>query len=179
MSDFTNPASGAKDSASKYIKAVLGLLDEQDPLKVLQQTPERLVELIKDTNVEILIAPEEPGKWSIGEVIRHLADSELVWGYRLRLVVAEDKPKLVGYNQDEWARRLKYKDSDPLDALHLFQALRASNLSLLAALGDGDLKRVGVHAERGEESLEMMINLYAGHDLAHLRQIDRILQAAT
>ncbi len=177
MSDFTNPASGAKDSADKYIKAVLGLLAEKDPINVLQQTPARLAELIKDTNLGVLISPEAPGKWSIGEVIRHLADSELVWGYRLRLVVAEDKPNLVGYDQDEWARRLKYTDSDPLDALHLFQALRASNLSLLASLRDDDLQRVGVHAERGEESLEQMIKLYAGHDLAHLRQIDRILDA--
>ena len=176
MSVFTNSASGAKDSAAQYVQAIFDLLGDKEPLEVLQQTPERLAEVIKDTRLETILEPEEPGKWSIGEVIRHLADSELVWGYRIRSVMAEDKPALVGYDQDKWASRLKYSDSDPMDALHLFQALRKTHLQMLAGMTEADLARTAVHVERGEESIALMIKLYAGHDLAHLRQINRILE---
>ena len=100
-----------------------------------------------------------------------------LWGYRLRLVLAQDRPTLTGYDQDLWANRLHY-DQAPIDeALDRFAVLRRSNLRLLADATPDDLQRVGVHAERGEERVDHMIRLYAGHDLLHLRQLARIRQA--
>ena len=112
-------------------------------------------------------------------VVQHLADSDLVWGYRVRLVLAQERPPLTGYDQDSWSDRLHY-DRLPVDeALDRFAVLRRSNLRLLADATPDDLQRVGIHAERGEESVAHMIRMYAGHDLLHLRQLARIRQAVS
>ncbi len=86
---------------------------------------------------------------------------------------------MIGYDQDLWAERLGYDEADADQALEDFGLLRQANLRLLARASDEDLKRVGVHAERGAESVEHMIRLYAGHDLLHLEQIARIRRAVT
>jgi hypothetical protein len=92
-------------------------------------------------------------------------------------VLAQDRPPLTGYDQDLWSQRLHY-DTLPIDeALDRFEVLRRSNLRLLANAKPDDLQRVGVHAERGEESVALMVRLYAGHDLLHLRQLARIRKA--
>jgi DinB superfamily len=174
MSVFTNPASSAADQAKAYVAAVLELLGDADPLDVLRQTPSALQRTIKEMLPAQIGRPEAPGKWSVGQVVQHLADSELVWGYRLRMVLAHDRPQLSGYDQDLWADRLRYGDADPHDAVECFGILRRANLRLLEQASDADLHRVGVHVERGEESLSHMVQLYAGHDLLHLRQLDRI-----
>jgi DinB superfamily len=109
--------------------------------------------------------------------VRHLADSEIVWGYRLRLVLAQDRPTITGYDQDLWADRLAYGDAPVDQAIDDFTTLRRSNLRLLSAASKADLQRVGVHSERGEESVAHMIRMYAGHDLLHLAQLARIRQA--
>lgn len=174
MSVFTNPASAAGDQAKMYVAAVLGLLGDSDPMDVLRQTPSELARMLDELSKAQLSQPEAPGKWSMGEVLQHLADSELVWAYRLRMVLAHDRPRLEGYDQDLWAERLSYRDADPPEAVVRFTVLRGSNLRLLERSSEDDLRRVGVHQERGEESLEHLIRLYAGHDLVHLRQLDRI-----
>jgi hypothetical protein len=178
MSVFTNAASAARDDAEAYIAAVLELLGEQDPLVVLRRTPGELRQAVAERTADDLRRPERPGKWSALEVIQHLADSDLVWAYRLRLVLAEDRPRLTGYDQDQWATGLRYQDVDPDDALGQFAALRQLNLKVIEGLNSTALARDGVHSDRGEERLELMIRLYAGHDLVHLRQLARILEAA-
>lgn len=90
------------------------------------------------------------------------------------MVLAHDRPPLTGYDQDRWAERLRYDQADARQALQEFALLRAANLRLLAGASVADRRRVGVHSERGEESVEQMIRLYAGHDLLHLRQLERI-----
>ena len=177
MSVFTNPASGAKEDAEAYINAVLGLTADIDPWQVLSTTARRLEELMSGLTVEQLRTEEAPGKWCMTEVAQHLADSELVWGYRLRMTLAENRPKLVGYDQDGWADRLNYKQAIPAESVIVFKTLREANLRLLQAADAADLNRVAVHDERGEESIRHMINLYAGHDIVHLRQLERIRAA--
>ena len=95
----------------------------------------------------------------------------------MRLILAQDRPQLTGYDQDLWAERLRYDKADPSDAFELFGVLRRANLRLVEEASPADLKRTGVHVERGEESLEHLRRLYAGHDLLHLRQIERIRRA--
>lgn len=174
MSVFTNPAAGAPEQAQAYIRAILGLLGSRDPFEVLEATGEALRDATAGVSEERLAEPERPGKWSVRQVLAHLADSEIVWAYRLRMVIAQDRPPLTGYDQDAWADRLGYAEWDPAESLETFGAVRRSNLGVLRRASDADLARVGLHAERGEESLEHMIRLYAGHDLLHLRQIERI-----
>ena len=95
-------------------------------------------------------------------------------GFRLRMILAQDRPPLVGYDQDLWASRLRYQEADFPEALDLFLTLRRSNMRLWEGLSATDLARVGLHSERGEESLGHLRRLYAAHDLMHLRQLDRI-----
>ena len=177
MSVYTNAAGGTPDETAAYVRAVLDLQAGEDPLAVLRRTPGALRDRVDGLTAEQAVQPEAPGKWSIRHVLAHLADSELVWGWRLRLVLAQDRPAIAGYDQDRWAARLGYDRIAAHDALTTFSVLRAGTLPLLEHASPDDRQRVGVHAERGEESVEHMIRLYAGHDVLHLRQIDRIRDA--
>ena len=174
MSIFTNPASSTPEDTARYVNALLGLIADSDPVQVLRQTPDAVTRLLDGVPAPILTTPEAPGKWAIREVVAHLADSELVGGFRLRMVLAHDRPQIIGYDQDLWSTRLRYTEVDVRDALDQFTALRRANMRLWQNLGPQDLVRVGLHSERGEESLEHMRRLYAAHDLLHLRQLERI-----
>ena len=177
MSVFTNPASRSIDEAQAYTQAIIELLGSRDPMEVLRDTPRALRQAIEGMSAAHLSAPEVPGKWSVTQVLQHLADSELVWGFRLRMVLAADRPPLTGYDQDRWAERFDYAKADPAEALDVFTTLRRANLRMLSGMSEADLGRVGLHSERGEESVAHMIRLDAGHDLLHLRQIGRIRAA--
>ena len=177
MSIYTNSITSAKGEAADYIAAVLKLLGNKDPMTVLEGLVPEVENLVNGLSTEQLCRAEAPGKWTILEVIQHLADSELVWAYRLRMVLAEDQPQITGYDQDRWASRLRYREAKPEDALRQLRTLRNINLSLIESLSESELQLVGVHSERGEESINHMIRLYAGHDLVHLRQITRILKS--
>lgn len=177
MSIFSNPASSSPADTAAYVAALLELLGDKDPVAILRQTPVTLLRFLDTVPLPIAPTPEAPGKWSIREVIQHLADSELVGGFRLRMVLAHDRPHLTGYDQDLWASRLHYRDVEVRDAFEQFVALRHANLRIWQHLSPVDLVRVGIHSERGEESLEHMRRLYAGHDLLHLRQLERIRAA--
>ncbi len=179
MSVFTNPASRSAEQGSAYTAAVLELLGARNPIEVLQNTVSALKQVRGGLSTDQVTQPEAPVKWSIRHVLQHLADSELVWGYRLRMVLAHDRPRLTGYDQDLWAERLGYDEASADQALEDFGVLRLANLRLLARASNEDLKRVGVHAERGEESVKHMIRLYAGHDLLHLEQLARIRRTVT
>jgi hypothetical protein len=177
MSELSNLASDSADQVQAYVAAALRLLGSRDPMEVLAGTPAALREAVAGLTPEQESTPELPGKWSIRQVVQHLADSELVGGFRFRMVLAHDAPAVPGYDQDLWAERLKYEDSDLATALDDFATIRRANLRLLQRATAEDLRRVLRHAERGDEPLAHMINLYAGHDLLHLRQIARIRQA--
>ena len=174
MSIFTNSASRSKGEAQGYTAAVLGLVGAAAPLEILSKTQSRLSELIKGLSSEQLAKREAPGKWSINHVLRHLADSEIVWGWRMRMALAHDRPPITGYDQDAWADRLGYGEADAEESIREFGVLRAGNLRLLRNATPDDMQRVGVHSERGEESVAHMMKLYAGHDILHLNQIERI-----
>ena len=179
MSVFTNPATRAADDASDYVNAVVGLVGSRDPLEILRETPAALRVAIVGLPLDKLRRPEADGKWSIVHVLQHLADADIVWAWRMRLILAQERPTLTGYDQDRWAERLHYADADPNEALELFDVLRRANLRLMSRATAADLARVGVHVERGEESLGHLRTLYAGHDLLHLRQIARIRTAVS
>ncbi len=177
MSVFTNTATAAPEQAGQYIAAILGLLGDRDPMEVLRQTPALLAQRIAGLSRDETRRPEEPGKWSVGAVAQHLADAELVWGYRARMILSHDRPPIMGYDQDLFAERLHYDEADAAFAAEQFRVVRESNLRLVERASPGERRRFGVHAERGEESIDQLIRLNAGHDLLHLRQIDRVRAA--
>ena len=177
MSELGNRASDAAAQAGAYVAALLQTLGSRDPFEVLAQTPAALREAVAGLTPEQEATPELPGKWSVRQVVQHLADSDLVGAFRFRMVLAHDSPELPGYDQDLWAERLGYRDVPVATALEQFSFLRDLNLRVLRRAAPEDMGRVMRHAERGDEPLAHMIKLYAAHDLVHLRQIARIRQA--
>ena len=95
----------------------------------------------------------------------------------MRMALAHDRPPITGYDQDAWADKLGYGAADAEESIREFGVLRAGNLRLLRNASPDDMRRVGVHSERGEESVAHMMKLYAGHDVLHLNQIERIRKA--
>lgn len=172
---FSNPAGNAPAAASGYVRALLDLLGQRDPIEVLSEMLPWLTGRVRRLPDSILRRPEKPGKWSVIEVIQHLADSDLVAGFRTRMVLSEDRPPLQGYDQDRWASEFHYRDVGLEQALDQLRGLRTANLHLWKSLSPAQLERVGMHSERGPESTGHILRLMAGHDLVHRRQIDRIL----
>ena len=115
-----------------------------------------------------------PGKWTIRQIMAHLADSELVGAHRLRLVVAEENPTLTAFDQDAWTRNLDYARRKPTQSLDTFRRLRAENYELLKDLPESAFDRVGSHTENGPMSLRSLLAGYAGHAENHARQLQSI-----
>lgn len=177
MSQLSYSASNAVDQAEAYIASILAALGSRDEFEVLAGTPGELRQAVAGLTREQDGTPELPGKWSVRQVVQHLADSELVGAFRFRMVLAHDAPVLSGYDQDLWAERLRYQDGDLETSLQEFTMLRTMNLRLIRQAAPADMERVMRHAERGDEPLSKMIKLYAGHDRVHLAQIQRIRRA--
>ena len=116
-----------------------------------------------------------PGKWSVAEILAHLADVELVVGYRVRTILGAPGSPIQAFDQDKWARAMSYAKSDARKSLERFSAFRKANLDLLKSLSPAQWKYHGMHAERGEESIETIARLNAGHDVNHLKQVEKIL----
>jgi DinB superfamily len=163
-------------SPSAYRQMLLSLLGDDDPAAVQAGTPTRLRELVVAAGDRLRIRPE-PAEWSVLECIAHLTDSELVTSSRVRWILAEDEPDIVGYDQDRWVDGLRHRDDDPADLIELFETLRGANLRLWASRQPAERARLGIHRERGPESYELTTRLQAGHDRFHIAQAERTLAA--
>jgi hypothetical protein len=177
MSVFSNPAGRSREHAAADTAALIGLLGDDDPLAVLAELPVELPGLVAGLSTDELRRPEAPGKWSVIQVLDHLADQETVNAFRYRVVIAEDNPPIQGYDQDRWSERLRYGSADPATLITEITVLRGRTLRLLRALRPAEFTRAGRHAERGPESVEHIMRLNAGHDILHRRQIARIRAA--
>lgn len=163
-------------SPDAYRRELLSWLGTDDPAVVQQGTVARLREIVQAAGDRLRVRPE-PREWSVIECVGHLVDSELVASARIRWILAEDEPDIVGYDQDRWVDGLRHRDADPQDLIALFEALRDANLRLWAATPPADRDRFGRHRERGPESYELMVQLAAGHDRFHIAQAERALAA--
>ena len=176
---FSNPAANAAASAKAYVQALLDVLGDRQPLDVLPELMPWLDGRLRGVPDQALRRPEAAGKWSVTQVVQHLADSELVFGFRSRMILSQDRPALQGYDQDKWATLFHYSEVPCESALAQLGVLRAADLAVLSRIGPAELERVGMHSERGPESLGHLMKLMAAHDLVHRRQIERVLAAAT
>src|SRR5664280_892114 len=118
-----------------------------------------------------------PGKWSIRQIVAHLADAELVGAQRFRQVVAEDNPTLVAFDQDAWARNLDYARRKPKQSLETFRRIRAENYDLLKGLAQPAFDRSGNHTANGPMTLRQLLEGYAGHSESHARQLQEMREA--
>lgn len=117
------------------------------------------------------------GKWSAREVVQHLADSEMASAIRLRRLLAEERPLIQGYDQDDYARRLNYNARDIAPALEAFRGARATTAQLLEAMTVEDWAREGTHSESGRYTAEDWLRIYAAHAHNHAAQIRRLKEA--
>ncbi len=164
------------ETPEQYKRRIQGYVRGKDVLRLQQGTAGRIERLIREVPLARLRRRPAPGKWSVGEIIAHLAETEWVGGYRLRMMLASNGTRIQAFDQDDWARAGKYARRDPRRSLQLFRALRTANLALLRTLAPREWRRFGIHEERGKETIQEVVRLYAGHDVNHLRQIERILQ---
>jgi uncharacterized damage-inducible protein DinB len=153
----------------------LAALGENDPLKSMRKAPKRVARLVEQLSAKKAKRRVEPGKWSIHEVVAHLADGEVVLGARLRMVAAEDGKRVVAYDQDAFVTGLGVDGVPTRELLEDFAAVRRANVRLLERLPKEAFAKAGIHDERGKESVEDMLRMYAGHDLVHEAQIERLI----
>jgi len=159
-----------------YQKALLDLLGDQDLEAVLAATPERVAELTEDLDLEKLQQRPEPNEWSAEEILGHLFDAEVVYSFRWRFTLAEKDPKYPGYDQDEW---IKLPRPSFPELLAAFASLRRANVWLVEETPTSEWKKDGIHAERGSEPFGTSLAVVAGHDLAHLKQLEQTVATVT
>ena len=118
------------------------------------------------------------GKWSAREIVHHLADSETTSALRLRKLIIEDHPLILGYDQERWAERLHYNErTDIAPSLEAFRAARASTVQLLERMTEEEWTKPGFHNESGPYTAERWLTIYAAHAHDHASQIRRLREA--
>lgn len=164
-----------QETPQQYIDRIVSNVGGDDPWKVLESSPRRLRQLVGGRTDAELSRQPGPGRWSARAIVAHLADCEVVSGWRLRSILAIDGVPLQPFDQNRWAETFKYEEIAVADSLDLFEANRRANIRLLRSAGAAALEHYGMHAERGKESIAHLIRLNAGHDLNHIRQIEGLL----
>jgi hypothetical protein len=153
-----------------------GFLDGRTTEAILASTPAALAEVLVAIGDARVSTPPAPGKWSAAEILCHLADCELVFGFRLRQTLAEDGPTIQPFDQDKWAA--PYRGVSAGEALGAFKAMRGWNLRLIGDALPAAAGRTMIHPERGEMTFQTVVQTMAGHDLNHLGQLRRIAHQA-
>jgi hypothetical protein len=163
-----------QETAQQYIQRILGLVDGQDPIKVQRTTAAKLKKLTHGLTPRELKWKPEPGKWSIAEIVAHLADVEIVASWRMRSVLGANGTAIQPFDQDAWASVFQYSKRDVGQSLEVFLVLRENNLAMLKALPRESWENYGMHAERGKETIAHLARMFAGHDTNHILQVEGI-----
>ena len=165
-----------QETTEQYTARISGYVQGKDHFKILQATVKKLKSLVGRAPRNRLLKPSAPGKWSVTEILAHLAESELVFGYRLRLVLGANGTPVQAFDQNQWQANAGYLKKDPKQTFEFFQTLRENNIALLKSLSKEHWDYYGMHQERGRESIARMVELYAGHDVNHLQQIESLVK---
>ncbi|MFY9841725.1 MAG: DinB family protein [Terriglobales bacterium] len=166
------------ETVQQYTQRIMAHAQGQDPIKVQSATPKKLARLVKGVPTAKLRKRPAPEKWSAAEILAHLADVEIVIGWRMRSILGAPGTPVQAYDQNAWVIAGHYEKRDPRKSIELQRVLREANLALLKSLSAEQLKQFGQHAERGQESIEHIVRMVAGHDINHIQQIERILTPA-
>src|SRR5712671_2953497 len=166
-----------KETVQQYIQRVTGYVEGKQPQTVQAVTAKKLERLIKGVSTSKLRKRPAPDKWSVSEIIAHLADAEIVGGFRMRLILGAPGTPIAAFDQDSWVTSGHYEKRDPRKSVEQFSVAREANLALLKSLTPEQWKQYGMHSERGRETIEQIVRMTAGHDINHVQQIERILSA--
>lgn len=165
-----------QETPQQYTQRILGHAEGKRPLAVQASTPKKLAQLIKGVPAAKLRKRPAPDKWSVVEILAHLADAEIVGGFRMRFILGAPGSPVVAFDQDAWVVSGHYNRRDPRKSLELLRSVREANLAMLKSLTPEQWKHYGIHSERGQESIEHIVRMFAGHDLNHVRQVEAILK---
>ena len=163
------------ETPQEYRKRIIDHVGTQDPVKLQAAAHKRVERLLKGVPASKLRKRPAPGKWSVAEIAAHLADVEIAIGYRMRAILGAPGTPIQAFDQDAWVTSGHYEKRDTRKSIEQYRVLREANLALLKSLAPEQWKHHGMHAERGEESIETIVRMIAGHDLNHIQQIERIL----
>jgi uncharacterized damage-inducible protein DinB len=166
-----------KETPQEYTKRIRGYVDGKDPLKTQKSTAKKLQKLIKPLSKKQMRKRPGPNQWSIAEILAHLSDAEVVGSWRLRLILGSSGLPIQAYDQEVWAKTFNYADRDPKESLKVFRVLRENNLELLKRIPSELWENHGMHAERGKETISRIVEMFAGHDLNHLQQVEKVAKA--
>ncbi len=164
-----------QETAEQYRKRLAGYVEGKDPLAIQRETPATLARLIDGLSDQQLRHRPSPDKWSIIEILAHLAGDELATSWRYRQMIEHDGEILLGFDQELWARLGNYAAWNARDALELFRLLREANLRMLSALSPQEWERSGNHVERGRLTVRELVRHMAAHDVNHVKQIEKLL----
>jgi hypothetical protein len=164
-----------KETVQQYMDRISGLMEGKKPLAVQSATVKKLERLIKGVPAAKLRKRPAPKQWSVAEILAHMADAEIVGAFRMRFILGAPGSPIVAFDQDSWAASLGYAKRDPRKSLEQFRAVREGNLAMLKSLKPEQWKHYGMHSERGQETIERMVLMFAGHDINHTRQIEKMM----
>ncbi len=163
-----------QETPQQYQRRILSYTADTNPMKILQTSIKKIQRLVKSLSKKQLMKRPQPDKWSIGEIMAHLAETEIAFGYRYRMVLSSNGIRIQAFDQNKWAENANYRRQDPKKSLELWRSLREGNIRLLKGVPKEKSNYYGIHEERGKESLITMVKLEAGHDINHLMQIEKI-----
>ena len=165
-----------QETAQQYIQRILGYVEGKDAVKVQRATAGKLKKLVRGLSAKQLKWRPEPAKWSIAEIVAHLADTEIVASWRMRSVIGENGITIQPFDQDAWASAFQYNKRDAKRSMEIFRVLRENNLALLREISRETWDNYGMHLERGKETVEHLTRMFAGHDTNHVLQVERIVE---
>ena len=165
------------ETPQQYTQRILGYVEGKEPLAVQAATAEKLERLIEGVPTSELRNRPAADKWSVSEIVAHLDDAKIVTGFRIRMILGTPGAAIAAYDADSWVTSGHYEKRDPRKSVEQFRVFREANLALLESLTPEQWKHYGMHSERGQETMELIVRMAAGHDINHLQQIERILPA--
>jgi hypothetical protein len=166
-----------RETSEQYTQRMYGYLAGRDPVKLQAAAPAKLAKLLKGVNPMRARKRPAPGKWSIAEIVAHLADTEVAMGWRVRMVLGQPGAPIQPFDQDAWAAAMRYEKRDLRKSFEQYRNLREANIALLKSLAPEDWKKSAIHPERGEQTVRTIVEMTAGHDLNHFVQIEKLLSS--
>ena len=165
-----------KETPQQYTGRILSYVQGKETLKLLASTPKKLSSLLKGVPKTKLTKRPVKDKWSVAEILGHIADTEIVCSFRIRLILGSNGTPIQGFDQDVWAQYSNYSKQDPAVSLDAYRINRKRNIQLLKSLPHEMWENYGMHSERGKETVTRVAEMLAGHDVNHLKQIRMIVK---
>ena len=154
-------------------------LGDRDAIEVLSETPGVVARIVAEHTTAQLRTRPEDGKWTPNEILGHFTDAEWAFGWRSRQALGDEGVEFEGFDQDGWVTAQRLNEREPAELVEMFTQLRRWNLALWTRLRAADLERTAQSRRRGPVTLAQLLRLFAHHDLHHVDQIKRYLDAAT